>query len=80
MAQINAQGEVHADDALERLWNECPAETHYWLFVRNFLRIFISAASIADKIRMAGYVLSYLALWRWMIKRCLVIDWECHWH
>ena len=68
MAGIDDDGNV-SSDILERLKTTSCASFMYWKFVRLFLRVFLCADEpIEIKLRWCGYVLGFVALWRYLIK------------
>ena len=68
-AGVDADGNV-VPGFLEALGSKAAtaADAMYWKFVRYYIQIFIAAIPIRLKIRMAGYVLSYLLVWRRQIR------------
>lgn len=67
LAGIDSVGRVNSD-IIEKVRREHPGIAQYLTFLRFFLQIFISTEPIASKLKMAGYVLAYLALWRRLIR------------
>ena len=67
LAGVDEYGRTNSD-IIEKVRTSHPGIAQYFSFLRFFIQIFISSEDIAVKIKMAGYVLAYLALWRRMIR------------
>lgn len=66
---LDASGH-QSSEILEKMAEKHPADAQYWRFVSYYTRVFINSDDgLEQKVSMCGYVLAYLALWRWQCRR-----------